>query len=122
MRAELKKAIILFGLLLAIVPILCMASCTKDNDDVDWSEEKVIEVSPEIVPVYIFGDPNKVDGMLVKIDGENNTYPIRFIDGFEFETGYAYILKVRITHLANPPQDGYNVRLELVSLISKTKV
>lgn len=107
---------------IVLVLSLCMLSCTKDNDDVDWSEEKIIEVSPEIVPVYIFGDPNKVDGMLVKIDAENHTYPIGFIDGFEFEAGYSYTLKVKITHLANPPQDGYNVRLELLSLISKTKV
>ena len=111
-----------FGIFIVLLLSLCMFSCTKDNEEVDWSEEKVIEVSPEIVPVYIFGDPGKVDGMLVKIDGENHTYPIGFIDGFKFETGYSYTLKVKITHLANPPQDGYSVRLKLLSLIAKTKV
>ena len=48
--------------------------------------------------------------------------PITFIEGFEFEQGYLFTLKVRIVHLANPPQDSYDVRYILVSLVSKTKV
>ncbi|MCD8202537.1 MAG: DUF4377 domain-containing protein [Prevotella sp.] len=115
----MKKAIILAGFLL-----VCALSCTDDNNDYDWSEEKVIEISSEIVPVNIFGEPSEVDGMLIRIDGENQwkAYPITIIDGFEFEPGYLYSLKVKITHLANPPLDDYNVRFKLISLISKTKV
>ena len=48
--------------------------------------------------------------------------PITFIEGFEFEQGYLFTLKVRIVHLANPPYDDYDVRYKLISLISKTKV
>ncbi|MBR6455597.1 MAG: DUF4377 domain-containing protein [Prevotella sp.] len=108
------------GLLLS----LCTLSCTDDNDYRDWSEEKVIEISSEIVPVNIFGEPSEVDGMLVRIDGENQwkAYPITIIEGFEFESGYLYTLKVKIIHAENPPQDDYNVRFKLLSLISKTKV
>lgn len=109
---------------LVILLSLCILSCTDDNDDRDWSEEKVIEISSEIVPVNTFGEPSEVDGMLVRIDGENQwrAYPITFIDGFEFEPGYLYTLKVKIVHLANPPYDDYDVRYKLISLISKTKV
>ncbi|MCD8292049.1 MAG: DUF4377 domain-containing protein [Prevotella sp.] len=109
---------------LVLLLSLCALSCTDDNDDCDWSEEKVIEISSEIVPVKIFGEPDEVDGMLVRIDGEKQwkAYPITIIDGFEFEPGYLYILKVKIIHVANPPQDDYNVRFKLISLISKTKV
>ena len=109
---------------LVLLLSLCTLSCSDDNDERDWSEEKVIEVSSEIVPAYIWGEPNEVDVMLIKIDGEIQwkAYPITFIDGFEFEPGYTYTLKVKIIHLANPPQDGYDVQYKLLSLLSKTKV
>lgn len=109
---------------LVLLLSLCTLSCSDDNDERDWSEEKVIEVSSEIVPAYIWGEPSEVDGMLIKIDGEIQwkAYPITFIDGFEFEPGYSYTLKVKIIHVANPPQDGYDVQFKLLSLLSKTKV
>lgn len=108
--------------LLVLLVSFCMASCS--DNDADWTEEKVVEVSSEMVPINIFGDPGVVDGMRVKIKGEDqwHVYPTHFIEGFEFEPGYSYILKVRITHLANPPQDWYNVEYKLIELISKTEV
>lgn len=110
------------GIFLAVLLSICTLSCTDNNECVDWTEEKEIEISSELVPINIFGTPNEVDGMKVKIDGENHVYPINFIEGFEFEQGYLYTLKVEITHLADPPQDGYSVRIRFLSLVSKTKV
>lgn len=109
---------------LVLLLSLCTLSCSEDNDGKDWSEEKVIEISSEIVPVNTFGEPSEVDGMLVRIDGENQwkAYPITFIEGFEFEPGYLYTLKIKIIHLVTPPQDDYSVQYKLITLISKTKV
>lgn len=109
---------------LALFLSLCTLSCSDDNDKHDWSEEKVIEISSEIVPAYIWGEPNEVDGMLIRIDGENQwkAYPTTFIEGFEFDPEYSCTLKVKIIHIANPPQDGYDVQFQLLSLLSKTKV
>ncbi len=109
---------------LVLLLSLCTLSCSDENDDHDWFEEKIIYISSEIVPVYIFGEPSEVDGMLVKIEGTNQwkAYPTTFIEGFEFEPGYIYSLKVKIIHIGNPPQDDYNVQFKLISLISKTKV
>lgn len=103
---------------------ICALSCTDDHNDCDWSEEKIIEVSSKIVPVSVFGEPSIVDGMLVRTVGGSQweAYPITFIEGFEFEQGYIYTLKVEIIHMANPPQDGSDIRMKLISLISKTKV
>lgn len=44
------------------------------------------------------------------------------IDGFTFEWGYAYTLKIREIHLENPPMDGSSVNYELIEELSKTKV
>ena len=119
-KLSIKHLSSLFVLLLSV----CVLSCTEGNNDVDWTEEKVVEVSSEMVPINIFGDPGVVDGMRVRIQGESqwSAFPIHFIEGFEFEPGYSYTLKVEITHLANPPQDSYDVAYKLIELISKTEV
>ena len=80
--------------------IMCFLSCTDVEDNSDWSEDKIIEISPEIVPVKIFGTPNETDGMTIRITGTNHSenVPTTFIEGFEFEPGYFYTLKVRIIH------------------------
>ena len=102
----------------------CTLSCHDDNDERDWSEEKLVEVSSEIVPAYVWGVPDKVEGMLIRTEDDNQwkAVPLFFIEGFEFEPGYTFTLKVNIVHLANPPQDNYNVRYQLISIISQTKV
>jgi hypothetical protein len=114
------------SLFLALLLSLCTLSCNNDvndNEDRDWSEEQIVEISSEIVPVSVLDPPYIVDGMLVRIKGESQWIPrpTTEIIEFEFEPGYSYTLKVNITHLANPPQDGSNVRITLISLISKIK-
>lgn len=102
---------------------ICFLSCTENGNDIDWSEERIIEISSEIVAITTFGEPSVADGMKIRIQGENDwkVYPTTFVDGFIFESGYFYTLKVKITHLNNPPLDAYDVQYELISLISKTK-
>lgn len=116
-----KKVFFLNALVIAFFVSFIFFSCTKDND-VDWSEESIVEVSPNIIPVHIFGEPDVVEGILVKFDGfkEWVPYPLHFIEGFTFEEGYNYSLKVKVIHLANPPQDSYNIRCILLSVLSKT--
>lgn len=41
------------------------------------------------------------------------------IEGFTYEPGYFYTLKVKKTILANPSVDGSNRRYELIKIISK---
>ena len=47
---------------------------------------------------------------------------VEYLDGFDFEWGYIYDLKVKETHLASPPEDGSSYRYELIEVISKTAV
>ncbi len=111
----------LLSLSLCILLSLSFLSCLKNSDDSDWSEECIIEISSEIIPVNTFLGA-VVDGMRVRVKGERDWMPcpITFIEGFVFEPGYFYTLKVKITHLANPPQDSGSVQCELITLISKT--
>jgi len=44
------------------------------------------------------------------------------IQGFEFETGYSYILKVKETPIENPPADGSSIHYELTEILEKHEV
>lgn len=41
------------------------------------------------------------------------------IEGFQYEEGYVYELKVRVEEVENPPMDGSSLRYILVEVLSK---
>jgi len=41
------------------------------------------------------------------------------IEGFNYEEGYIYNLKVKQTAIINPPMDGSSIKYELLKLLSK---
>lgn len=61
--------------------------------------------------------------MLVKEQSATEWQPLVMggIEGFEYEQGHAYELKVRKTTLANPPQDGANRTYRLIEIINDTQ-
>jgi hypothetical protein len=42
------------------------------------------------------------------------------IEGFDYEEGYDYELRVSLEEVENPPADASSIRYELVELVSKT--
>jgi hypothetical protein len=99
-------------------------SCLNDNEDKDRTEDIVLTVASEKVDFYSFeniGIPGK--GISIKEDKENQwtSLPLGFIEGFTYEEGYEYRLKVQKTHLANPPADGFIFKYKLITVVSKEK-
>ncbi|MCW3161137.1 DUF4377 domain-containing protein [Chryseobacterium oryctis] len=43
------------------------------------------------------------------------------IEGFSYEPGYEYVLKVKTENIPNPPADGSSIKYILIKQISKTK-
>nr|WP_317207113.1 DUF4377 domain-containing protein [Chryseobacterium arthrosphaerae] len=43
------------------------------------------------------------------------------IEGFTYEPGYEYVLKVKTEKIANPPADASSIKYTLVEQVSKTK-
>ncbi|SDR03685.1 protein of unknown function [Chryseobacterium soldanellicola] len=43
------------------------------------------------------------------------------IEGFTYEPGYEYVLKVKTEKVENPPADGSSIKYILVKQVSKTK-
>lgn len=75
----------------------------------------------EYFPIYDL--ELKKEGMKVKEEESEGWSALAFseIEGFEYEKGYEYVLKVKKTTLANPPMDGNEVRYKLIKIVSKDK-
>ncbi|MCX8523226.1 DUF4377 domain-containing protein [Chryseobacterium formosus] len=43
------------------------------------------------------------------------------IEGFTYEPGFEYVLKVKTEKIENPPMDGSSIKYTLVKQLSKTK-
>lgn len=43
------------------------------------------------------------------------------IEGFDYEPGYEYVLKVKKEKVENPPQDASSIKYTLVKMVSKEK-
>lgn len=98
------------------------AEVTDETDSAVSDEENVVtvQVGPEMVDCEGEG-PQKC--MLVK-QPDDAEYGLFYsnIDGFEFEPGYEYVLRVRIDPVENPPAGGSSLNYTLVEEVSKTPV
>ena len=101
------------GIMLLFLYAFCFISCDKDDDNVE--NIAVMSVSPELVWMR---DP-RVQVMECIIEGDNEKLYIApsQIEGFEYNKGYDYKLKVKVTPLENPSTDGATVRYELREII-----
>ena len=115
-------------LLVVIISAIGMVSC---NDD-DELKYKVVEVTMSVSEntdiMYSLFDDNKenpVECMLVMEDGVNQTWgkmSLYDIEGFTYEKGHRYKLKVKKTILANPPADGSAWKYELVEVLEDKEI
>lgn len=111
--------------LLSIIALgLLFISCSNDNDKKDWSEVVNLYVSSETgeyTPWWWEDFYVKLEGMKIRENESEDWQVVHFetIEGFTFEKGYRYYLKTEKIHLANPPQDGSNIRYKLIEVLSK---
>ncbi len=96
-------------------------SCMKDD-----SEDKIERINAEVSAytsgssIGFFSDA-LTEGMLVKLEGDDYYQGFYFseIEGFTFERGNNYKLRIKQITLAHPPMDGGSVRYELIEVLSK---
>jgi hypothetical protein len=107
-------------------PLFILSSClpnNTDNENKDWAEEVLLTVAPEIADFYSWESNVPSDGINIKEDKANDweVLSLKYIEGFNYEVGYKYRLKVLKTHLAFPPADGFDIKYKLLETISKEK-
>ena len=107
-----------------IAVLLGLVSCSSDNDYEDKVEQVTIYVSAETGLFYNVPNTTLEEGMMIRVDGEDNYICVAFntIAGFTYEKGNEYELLVKKTKLANPPKDSGSIRYELIRIVSKKKV
>ncbi|BAO56233.1 DUF4377 domain-containing protein [Nonlabens marinus] len=104
---------------LAIPLLILLNSCDSDSDITEGNE--VLEVLHYKNVAYGF---EPILTTQIKVNqtstGVENFYG--YIDGFNYEYGYNYLLSVNVFEVQNPSADGSSLRYELARVISKTKV
>ncbi|WP_326984042.1 DUF4377 domain-containing protein [Chryseobacterium sp. MYb264] len=103
-----------------VVAFFSLAQCTATSDAVSSNgNEKTFIVGPQtadctgVVPMKCL--------QVKETPGGDWTNFYTNIDGFTYEPGYEYVLKVKTEKIKNPPADGSSIKYTLVKQISKTK-
>ena len=111
-----------------IIPFLFIAclffvtACSGDEPK-DKTKDIIMSVSEEPGVMYdIFDDEGKYPMICLRVmdddfPGEWRNLPMTAIEGFEYEIGHMYTLKVRRTILANPPADASSYTYRLIAVL-----
>lgn len=111
-----------------IIPFLlfstiCVSSCIDDDEPKDIVDEIYMSVSSETGIMYGLFDSDKeypIECMYVMSEENPEVWqPFEFtrIEGFTYERGHEYYLRVKRTTLANPPADAWNCTYSLISIL-----
>jgi heat shock protein HslJ len=107
------KSIHLLSILLIVLGIGLAAGMPSENAD-----EKVLYIGPQSVPCYGVA-PQMC--LLVK-ENQSQRYSLFYdnIQGFCYEPGYSYVIRVKEESVSNPPADASSKKWTLFEVISKT--
>ena len=93
-----------------------LVACGKKEDKAG----EILHVAP-YTSACIGAGP--MDCLRVRSDGETNFQLFyNHIEGFEFEPGHNYTLRVRIEDVASPPADASSLRYTLLEVVKKEAV
>ena len=117
----MNKQTIIIALL---ATLLGLVSCSRDNVIEDKVEQVTVYVSAETGLFYNVPNTTLEEGMMIRIEGEDNFICVAFntIADFTYEKGNEYELLVKKTTLANPPKDSGSTRYELIRIVSQRKL
>ena len=107
--------------LITLLLFVFLISC---NDSDNTRYKKLVVASERIDCLDCFGimEMNTKRGFLVKEEGSTDWITFyNHIEGFNYESGYEYIIEIKIEDVKNPPADGSSIRCILTKEISKIK-
>ena len=122
------KTMKIWRIAFAMLAAFSLASCSSDDDDKDITKEIIMNVSAEPGVMYDLFDSmgeHPIECMQVMTEDEPGQWLYLYfseVKGFTYERGHEYVLRVKRTILANPPQDASNRTYELVRILADKKV
>lgn len=117
------KAYKLTTFLLALCCAVGFTGCINNDEPQDKVEAMDAQVSAYTSFSGVLMSNEIFEGMSVKV-GSSPKYSfmgLSSIEGFAYERGYEYKLKIQRTTLANPPADGSLYTYKLIKVLSKQK-
>lgn len=119
----MKKITFLLACLVTMSLVFCCNSFL-DNDEVKEKVEYVnLTVAPNTILVTpMVSDGNPIDHLSVVENGESYILPLKWIEGFDYEKGYEYKIKVKKVTPAHTIQDAPQGFYYLIEILSKNKV
>ena len=118
----------LWRLAFVMLAAFSLASCSSDDDNKDITKEIIMNVSAEPGVMYDLFDSmgeHPIECMQVMTEDEPGQWQYLYfseVKGFTYERGHEYVLRVKRTILANPPQDASDRTYELVRILADKKV
>ena len=122
------KTMKIWRIAFAMLAAFSLASCSSDDDDKDITKEIIMNVSAEPGVMYDLFDSmgeHPIECMQVMTEDEPGQWQYLYfseVKGFTYERGHEYVLRVKRTILANPPQDASDRTYELVRILADKKV
>lgn len=108
---------------IVVIACLFMVGCSSDNGPKDKTKDIIMSVSEEPGVMYdIFDYEGKYPIPCLRVmdedfPGEWRNLSMSAIEGFDYEIGHMYTLKVRRTILANPPADASSYTYRLLAIL-----
>jgi hypothetical protein len=102
--------------LFAVIILFFFIQCSKNSAE---SNEKTMIVGSQLVDCEGAG-PMKCMQVKAK-ESDNWEYFYGNIQGFNYESGYEYVIKVKVEEVRNPPADGSSQQYTLITQVAKTK-
>jgi len=104
-------------LLLIFLSLIVLSAC---NVPFSGSEEKTVYVGPKMVECT--GESPQMCLLVKENPNDEYTYFYDQIEGFDYEEGYEYVIRVKEETVDNPPAGGSSIRWILIDVVSKTPV
>lgn len=108
-----------FRLIFLFLTLLCVTGCDDDKDE-------IVLMTVSATPGYIvpWGADFPMEYVSAMEDGEiySSYFHPKEIEGFAYERGYEYRIRVRKIQIENPPADGSSIRYVWINTLSQTKV
>ncbi len=104
--------------------LFALTAC-QTSKDISSSKTITMEIAPELTTCHTWYSPNPVSCMQVReVPGDSGYESLSpsGIQGFEYEPGYLWTLKVKKEKLKNPPADAGDTRYILKKVISRKRM
>ncbi|CAN5158717.1 hypothetical protein BH23BAC2_BH23BAC2_12250 [soil metagenome] len=99
-----------------------LAACSPRIDSADVVHMRVNSTTVNCIGVMEGTCLLVQEGNMIGTENWEYFYYVDSIEGFSYEPGFIYNLRVRKTEIKNPMADGSSVRYELLKIISKEAI